>query len=127
MAETQALAVNVFENPEEIIVVAAMPGIEPEDIMVQLHGPELRLTADARGEEAKKKYLSLEWSYGPYDRRMTIPMPVDCSRANVAYGNGVLTIVLPKSNTYIDGRLMIPKTGQARGLHQGHSKEDVRA
>ncbi len=118
---TRQLPVNVFEADQEVVVVAPMPGIEPEDITVRLDGATLRLAAGRRGEEASKRYLHHEWSYGPYERSVEIPTPVDGRAANVTFGNGILTVVLPKAATFVAATLGVPKVGLARGAFEGHS------
>src|SRR5690349_77014 len=107
----QRLPVNVFENPEELVIVAAMPGIEPEDINVELKGSLLFIASGARGLDADKKYIEREWSYGPYEREIQLKAPVDGRKANATYGNGVLTIVLPKAERFVDTKIEIPKVG----------------
>jgi HSP20 family protein len=119
MPKSQQLLVNIFENPDEVVVVSAVPGIEPEDITIELRGHKLQVKTRARGEEAESKYLAREWSYGPYERTVELTMPVDGKRANAMYGNGVLTIVLPKSPVFVDNIIGIPKIGHARGAYQG--------
>jgi HSP20 family protein len=116
-----SVPINMFETPDELIVIAAMPGIEPEDLSVRIEKGHLLLSSDVRGEDAAQKYLCREWSYGPYRRSIELRTPVDGERANVTYGNGVLTIVLPKSQQQKDADLEVPKVGRARGAHVGRS------
>ncbi len=118
---TRRLPVNVFEADQEVVVVAPMPGTEPEDITVRLDGGTLHLAARTRGEEANKRYLHHEWSYGPYERSVEIPTPVDGRAANVTFGNGVLTVVLPRAASFVDATLKVPKIGLARGAYEGHA------
>ncbi len=115
------LPVNVFETAEEVVVVAPMPGVEPEDITVRLEGSALHLASRARGEEASRRYHAREWTYGPYARTLELPTPVDGPSANVTFGNGVLTIVLPKAERFVGATLEVPKLGPARGAREVHS------
>lgn len=123
MGEASYVAVNVFENPNELVVLAAMPGVAPEDISVKLEGGFLRLRSRERGEHAEDKYLFREWSYGPYERDVELPRPVDGQSATVTFGNGVLSVVVPKSDTFVDAELSLDKVGQARGSSDGHRAE----
>ncbi|HEY8369230.1 MAG TPA: Hsp20/alpha crystallin family protein [Thermodesulfobacteriota bacterium] len=119
--ERRELPINAFETDEELVVVAPMPGIEPEDITVRVEGDTLTMESDARGEDADKRYLHHEWTYGPYHRSVKLPSPVDGRTANVTFGNGVLTIVLPRSQAFVPATLDVPRTGLARGMREGHS------
>ena len=62
-----------------------------------------------------------EWSYGPYERTISLPCPVDAGRANLSYGNGVLTVSFPKAATTAPALLAVTSTGHARGITGGHA------
>jgi HSP20 family protein len=117
----QQIPVNVFETDQEVVIVAAMPGIEPEDIAVRLDGETLHVESGVRGEDADRRYVLREWSYGPYRRAITLPSPVDARAANLTFGNGVLTLVLPRSDSFVSAALTVSKTGPARGAREGHT------
>jgi HSP20 family protein len=117
----QEIPVNAFETEQEVVVVAAMPGIEPDDVSVRLEGDTLYIESGVRGEDASKRYVLQEWSYGPYRRSVPLPTPVDGRAANVTLGNGVLTVVLPKSQDFVAAALTVPKIGPARGAREGHT------
>jgi hypothetical protein len=42
-------------------------------------------------------------------------------RANVTYGNGVLSITFPKADANRSGRMLVQRTGHARGVAAGHA------
>jgi HSP20 family protein len=65
-------------------------------------------------------YLQREWSYGPYERTIELPCAVDAKRANVSYGNGVLSVTLPKAGSTSSGRVLVQRTGHTRGVAAGH-------
>lgn len=113
--------VNTFETDDALVVVAPMPGAEPEDIAVRLDGDTLTVESGVRGEEAHRRYVQREWFYGPYRRALRLTTPVNAERANVTFGNGVLTVVLPKSRAFVPATLALPKVGLARGMREGHS------
>lgn len=122
MTDATAIPVNMFENERELIVVAPMPGVDVTDISVDV-SPEGRLTlrAQLHGEgQERREYLLREWSYGPYERSVDLPRGVDAARANLAYGNGVLAVTLPKTLDTVPARLSLDETGQARGMARGH-------
>ena len=122
MTEPTAIPVNMFENERELIVVAPMPGVGPEEISIDVTDDgRLTLRAAMHGEGQERiDYLLREWSYGPYERTVELPCAVDARRANVAYGNGVLSATFPKSDATAPGRVLVQRTGQARGVTTGH-------
>ena len=123
MTDPTAVPVNVFENDRELMVIAPMPGVAPEDISVDVtDGGQLTLRAAQHGEgQDRIDHVMREWSYGPYERTIDLPCPVDAMRANVSYGNGVLSVTLPKAGAMRGGRMHVPRTGHARGVAAGHA------
>ena len=125
MTDATAIPINLFENDRELMLVAPMPGVAPEDISVDVHD-DGRLTLRARQQGPRQEridYLLREWSYGPFERTIDLPRPVDASRANLTFGNGVLTITFPKNATTAPATLALVSTGHARGMSAGHPGE----
>lgn len=121
MTDPTAIPINLFENERELILVTPMPGVAPEDIEVDVVGPMLTVRARQHGAGQERiDYLRREWSYGPYQRSVDLPCGVDASRANLAYGNGVLTVTLPKADAGAEGTFAMDRTGHARGIAIGH-------
>jgi HSP20 family protein len=122
MTDATAIPVNLFDNDRELMVVAPMPGVGPEDISIDVTDDgHLTLRAAQHGEGQERiAYLTREWSYGPYERTIELPYAVDAMRANVAYGNGVVSITFPRAGTMGAGRILVQRTGQARGVTAGH-------
>ncbi|MGH2445200.1 MAG: Hsp20/alpha crystallin family protein [Candidatus Limnocylindria bacterium] len=123
MTDATAIPVNLFDNQRELMVVAPMPGVGPEDISIDVTDDgHLTLRAAMHGEGQERiDYLTREWSYGPYERTVELPYPVDALRANVSYGNGVLAVTLPKVGATNAGRILVQRTGHTRGGAIGHS------
>jgi HSP20 family protein len=122
MTDATAIPINLFENERELMVVAPMPGVAPEDIVIEVTTDgNLTLRASQHGPGQERiAYLLREWSYGPYERTIALPCPVDAERANVTFGNGVLSITFPKSGAIGAGRLGLDRTGHTRGVLAGH-------
>ena len=122
MTDATAIPVNIYENERELMVVAPMPGVDVTDISVEVTDDgRLTLHAEKRGQgQDRIEYLAREWSYGPYDRSIELPRSVDGRRANLAFGNGVLAVTLPKTLGTVPAQLKLDDTGQARGLARGH-------
>lgn len=122
MTDATAIPVNLFDNNRELMVVAPMPGVGPEDISIEVTDDgKLTLRARMHGEGQERiDYLTREWSYGPYERTINLPYGVDALRANVSFGNGVVAITLPRTDATTAGRILVERTGQARGVTLGH-------
>jgi len=123
MTDPTAVPVNLFENDRELMVVTPMPGVAPEDISIDVTDDgHLTVRAAMHGEGQERiEYIQREWSYGPYERTIELPCAVDARRANVTYGNGVLTVSFPKADATHAGRVLVERTGHTRGMIAGHS------
>ncbi len=122
MTDATAIPVNMFDNDRELMVVTPMPGVGPEDISIDVtNDGKLTLRAAQHGEGQERiDYLVREWAYGPYERTIDLPYGVDALRANVTFGNGVLSITFPRADAAIAGTVLVRRTGQARGVTAGH-------
>jgi HSP20 family protein len=123
MTDPIAIPINLFENERELVVVAPVPGVAPEDVAVDVTDAgrlTIRVAQRGAGQE-RISYLLREWAYGPYERSIELPRQVDARRANLSFGNGVLTISLPKAGTMIAAELSVPRTAASRGMAVGHA------
>jgi HSP20 family protein len=120
---TQTVPVNVFETENELMIVAAMPGIEAGNVDIRVEENRLTIRSEKRGPgQEHHRYLVREWSYGPYERTIELPRGVDIDKANATYSNGIVTIALPKSTASRTRRIEISldQTGTSEGEHVGH-------
>jgi HSP20 family protein len=128
MTDPTAVPINLFENDSELVLITPMPGVAAEDISVDvMDDGHLIVRARMHGEgQERRQYLVREWSYGPFERTVQLPVPVDASRANLSFGNGVLAVALPKAHVTSPAALAVHPTGHARGLTEGHSGDPRR-
>ncbi len=98
-ARTWAPAVDIFEDREEIVVRAELPGLRQEDIDIELTGDTLTLKGERKFEDAQRKdnYVRVERAYGHFQRSFTIGVPVRGDAVKASYKDGLLEIHLPKS------------------------------
>ncbi len=109
-------------NHDHLTVAAPMPGLEPEDILVEVtEQGQLILHGDRRGSLKEVKEVLLdEWNVGPYHRELILPEPVDGEHANITYGNGVLVVAFLLSQEMQPARITLEKTGTAHGEYRGN-------
>ena len=105
------------------MVVAPMPGLEPENIGIEVtDANHLVLEGEMRGILKDVKELLIdEWSVGYYRRELELPVCVNGEAANVTYGNGVVTVALPVSERTIPARLELEKLAPTRGERRGNA------
>jgi len=121
--KTQHIPIKMYRTPDRLTVAAPMPGLQPEDIMVQVMDPDrLILHGVLRGAlKDVKELLADEWSVGDYHREVELPDHVDGEHANVTYGNGVLVVAMPISDQTIPGTMTLEKVGKDFGEYVGNS------
>lgn len=117
------IPVNLTQAREDLVLHAAMPGTEPENILITIDRETVTLHSSARGTLSRDSVaLVQEWKIGEYHRVLTLPYAVDSKRANATYSNGVLTISLPRSEHPTASRqIKVKKVKAERGQTRGHS------
>jgi HSP20 family protein len=99
-----------------------MPGVEAENIDIEILGSTVTLRASLRGPgQADRRYLLHEWTYGPYERTVTLPVEVDAAHANASHGNGVVVVSLPKAARARAIRVPLQQVSANEARHRGHS------
>lgn len=89
--------VDIYENPETLVLLADMPGVAPDKVMVDLKENRLTITGEISpplGE--KERFLVQEYETGNYMREFTLGQIIDQDRIEAGMKNGVLRLVLPK-------------------------------
>ena len=91
-------SVDIFENDNEVVMKAELPGMNAKDIEVRLENNVLVLKGERHFEkEAKEEnYHRVEREYGAFSRSFSLPTAVDAEKVNAEYKDGVLKITLPK-------------------------------
>jgi HSP20 family protein len=91
--------VDVSESDKEIKVSAELPGMDPKDVSISLDGNRLTLRGEKKFEQEEKKedYHRIERSYGSFCRVINLPGDVHEDQVKASFKNGVLTVVMPKT------------------------------
>jgi len=94
-----ALAVDMYETDDAIVVKSAIPGIKPEDLDISITSDTLTIKGETKVEEELKEeqFIRQERRYGSFCRSLIIPMPVVAGEAEAEFENGILTLTLPKA------------------------------
>jgi len=91
------LPLDVYTTPEEIVVVAALPGLTPDEVSIAIEGDTLTIKGELRPPLENVEYLFQERPYGAFSRTLTLNVPVETDKAEAVFENGVLTLTLPKA------------------------------
>lgn len=91
------LPVDIYTTPEEIVIVASLPGLTPDEVDITIDGDRLTIRGALRPPLENVDYLFQERLYGPFSRTLTLNVPVNADEAEASFENGVLTLTLPKA------------------------------
>ncbi len=91
------LAMDVYTTDEDVIVVASVPGMKPEDVEVTIEGDTLIIRGEVPEEQIDgAECIIAERPRGRFERALRLNVPVDADKAEAVFHNGVLTLTLPK-------------------------------
>jgi HSP20 family protein len=94
--EKVALPIDAYVTADDIVLVADVPGLKPEDISITLEKDTLTIKGEFKPAEVNN-YLVRERVTGKFERVLTINTPVDFEKVDASFENGVLTLRLPKA------------------------------
>jgi HSP20 family protein len=91
-------ALDLYQNNDNVIAVAELPGMRKEDIEISLHDGTLTIAGERKstsgeGENAERT----ERFTGKFRRSITLPTRVDAGKVTASYKDGILTVTLPKA------------------------------
>jgi HSP20 family molecular chaperone IbpA len=90
--------VDVYENADEILIVADIPGVSAEDISLQVEKDTLTLTAKGKSLHSENaRALALELAEVDYERTFRLPPGIDGDRIAAEAQRGTLLVHLPKA------------------------------
>ena len=92
-------ALDVYEDKDNIIVKAEIPGMKREDIDVSLHDGCLSISGERRSEQTQEQaeVYRAERFFGRFQRTVTLPTPVAGDKVKAQYKEGILIVTLPKT------------------------------
>jgi HSP20 family protein len=108
-----APSVDIYENKDQIVLEAELPGMKQEDFDLSIENNVITLRGERQFEKADEtdNYHRVERSYGSFTRSFTLPQTVSSEGATAEYNNGVLRVTLPKREETKARRIQISGTG----------------
>jgi len=94
-----APSVDIYEENNDLVIKAEIPGMKKGDIKVALKDNTLTISGEKKQEEKIKKddYYREERSYGSFCRRFLLPSEVNSDKMKATFKKGVLEIRAPKT------------------------------
>jgi HSP20 family protein len=94
-------AIDLYQNTDEVVVKAALPGLKASDVQISVTADVLTLRGEFKQETEEKEatYHIREHRSGVFERSVMLPTDVQTDKAKADFENGILTVTLPKAET----------------------------
>ena len=90
-------ALDIYEDKDNVVVKAEVPGMKREEIDVSLHDGSLSISGEGKGKYEDAETYRAERFFGKFQRTVTLPTPVSADKVKAQYKDGILTVTLPKT------------------------------
>jgi HSP20 family protein len=103
------LAVDVYEDGQNLVAEMNLPGLKGEDIDVEVENNHLRISGKREETQEKKErnHYSKEIRRGSFERLVALPDKVDSEKVDAEYKDGVLKIIMPKLPSTDEKKIMV--------------------
>lgn len=85
--------IDMYESADKIYVLAALPGIQREDVFLALQGDKLVIRGRIASPFIGLKELKKEMKSGEFERAIPLPRLAKDNKLEASFQNGVLTII----------------------------------
>jgi HSP20 family protein len=91
-------AVDIYEAENEIVLKAELPGIQKEDVSVEVKDNVLTLRGESFPDPGinAEKYYRREICFGTFERSFTLRERIQPEQIKAAFKDGVLRVKIPK-------------------------------
>lgn len=119
-----ALPIDAYATSDEVVIIAAAPGIAPEDIEITWNQGTVTLRGHlpnvANSEEGKAAtWFVHELPSGTFQRSLTLPVDVDADKAHASFEHGMLKLTLPKAEAAKPKQIKIEQRDQVLSVASG--------
>jgi HSP20 family protein len=94
---TWSPAIDVYQDKDQFTVIAEVPGMKKEDLVLSLHNGVLTISGERKREQKSEQGFTSERYVGRFQRSVTLPASVDANQVKASYEDGLLKVILPKS------------------------------
>jgi len=91
-------AMDLVESEEHLVLRADLPGIQEEDVEIEIKDGVLTISGERKAEHEEKGegFHRVERAFGRFSRSLTLPDGVDADAVAASFDNGVLEVKVPK-------------------------------
>lgn len=106
-------SVDIFENKDNIVLEAELPGMKADDVNISIENNVLTLHGERKFEKKDEgdNFHRVERSYGSFTRSFTLPPTVASENVDATFDNGILRLTMGKREEAKPRRIEIKATG----------------
>jgi HSP20 family protein len=103
--------INIKEEGHRYVVEVELPGLDIDDLDIQVYGNSITIRAERKNEEERKgdHFHIVERRYGSFHRSFTLPEHIHPQEVEAEHRNGILYISVPKHETNSAQKIKIKK------------------
>ena len=111
--------VDIYENKDQIVLEAELPGMRPDDVDISIENNVLTLHGERKFEKKddNDNFHRVERSYGSFTRSFTLPPTVAADTADATFDNGLLRLTLAKREEAKPRRIEVKAGGGEQVKH----------
>ena len=99
MRNLESMPVDLYQNNDNVVIKAGLPGVKTDEIQISLVNNMLHIRAEIKEEQNVEKatYHIKELRFGSMSRSISLPCAVNSEKAKAEFENGILVLTLPKA------------------------------
>ena len=107
--QTYVPNVDIVEQENELLLLADMPGVKPDDLDIRYERGELTILGKVqpRQQPEQTNYMLREYGVGDFHRVFQVGESIDPSKIEAEVKNGVLTLHLPKTEQAVPRKIAV--------------------
>lgn len=119
-------SIDVVETKDSIKFKADLAGLKPEDIKIEVEDNVLTISGERRFEEKveEDKYYRIERRYGSFSRSIALPQGVNTDGIVANYENGVLEVIVPKTEEAKPKRIDVTVKGAQKAVESSATEAE---
>lgn len=91
------LPIDVYSTENEIVLLASVPGLKPEEVNITIEGDTLSISGEIPALIENVDWQFVERYHGKFMRTLQLNVPIDLDNVEATFKNGILELVLPKA------------------------------
>lgn len=126
LSETMTPGIDVWETNDSLIVQAAMPGVQPDDLQVSVGDNTLTIRGEVRQQQVRDgdRWHRQEIQYGVFENVITLPPYANTEQVEANYENGMVMLRFPKREQARSRQIPVKAgTGQPQRTIEGRMQQ----